>query len=46
MASPAVLSLIIKRHTVCKAWMPPLESGVGMFTTLARMSQPDYASTR
>ena len=32
MASPAVLSLILKRHTVCKAWMPPLSSGGGMFT--------------
>ena len=31
--SPAVLSFIIKRHTVCKAWMPPLESGGGMFTS-------------
>ena len=26
-ASPAVLSLITRRHTVCKAWMPPLSSG-------------------
>ena len=32
MASPAVLSLILKRHTVCKAWMPSLSSGGGMFT--------------
>jgi len=31
-ASPAVLSLIIKKPTVCKAWMPPLSSGGGMFT--------------
>ena len=32
-ASPVVLSLITRRHTVCKAWMPPLESGGGMFTS-------------